>query len=205
MPRPVMSRLARFPFALAVVLAFVGGVLFASALDWTRGAGAQGGLHLGDRLTGGAGGRELSGGFATIAERVTPAVVTIQTESRPQRPTLPPGHAPIPPAYKDYFRQFEQQDPEPERADGSGFLVSRDGLHPHQQPRRRRRGPRGGDAHRPPHLQGARGRRRSVDRCRGDQDRGAQPARRNARRRQHRAPSATGPSRSGTRSGSASP
>ena len=115
---------SRFPFALAVALAFVGGVLFASALDWTRWAGAQGGLHL---ATGGGGQRDVSGGFAAIAERVTPAVVSIQTEIRPKRRPLPPGHGPVPPGFEEYFHQFQQQDPEPERADGSGFLVSRDG------------------------------------------------------------------------------
>ncbi|GJG85174.1 hypothetical protein tb265_03550 [Gemmatimonadetes bacterium T265] len=110
-------RPARFPFALAVLMAFVGGVLFASALDWTRHAGAQGGS---------ATQRDISGGFATIAERVTPAVVSIQTEIRARRRALPPGHGRLPPGFEDYFRQFQQPD-EPERADGSGFLVSRDG------------------------------------------------------------------------------
>ena len=114
----------RLPFALAVALAFVGGVLFASALDWTRWAGAQGGLRL---AASGGGQRDVSGGFASIAERVTPAVVSIQTEIRPKRRALPPGHGRVPPGFEEYFHQFQQQDPEPERADGSGFLVSRDG------------------------------------------------------------------------------
>ena len=115
MPRP-----ARVPFALAITAAFTGGVLFASALDWTRWAGAQGGPRAGDQ-------RDVSGGFANIAERVTPAVVSIQTEVRPRRRVLPPGHGRVPPGFEEYFHQFQQQDPEPERADGSGFLVSRDG------------------------------------------------------------------------------
>ena len=117
---PAMPRPARLPFALAVVLAFAVGVVFASALDWTRWAGAQGGPRVGNQ-------RDVSGGFADIAERVTPAVVSIQTEIRPRRRMLPPGHGRLPPGFEEYFRQFQQQDPEPERADGSGFLVSRDG------------------------------------------------------------------------------
>ncbi len=119
MPRP-----ARLPFALTVALAFAGGVLFASALDWTRWAGAQGGLHL---ATGGGAQRDVSGGFANIAERVTPSVVSIQTEIRARRRALPPGHGRVPPGFEDYFRQFQPPQDEPERADGSGFLVSRDG------------------------------------------------------------------------------
>ena len=117
----VMPSRARLPFAPAVVLAFVGGVLFASALDWTRRVGAQGGLP------GGPASRDVAAGFAGIAERVTPAVVSIQTEIRPRARALPPGHGRIPPGFEEYFHQFQQQDPEPERADGSGFLVSRDG------------------------------------------------------------------------------
>ncbi len=125
---PAMPRPARLPFALAITAAFAGGVVFASALDWTRLAGAQGGLGGGLHLaTGGSAQRDVSGGFATIAERVTPAVVSIQTEVRPRERTLPPGHGRLPPGFEEYYHQFQQQDPEPERADGSGFLVSRDG------------------------------------------------------------------------------
>ncbi|HEY0779650.1 MAG TPA: trypsin-like peptidase domain-containing protein, partial [Gemmatirosa sp.] len=89
----------------------------------------QGGLGSGLHLaTGGGPQRDVSGGFANIAERVTPAVVSIQTEIRPRQRALPPGHGRIPPGFEEYFHQFQQQDPEPERADGSGFLVSRDGF-----------------------------------------------------------------------------
>jgi serine protease Do len=122
MPRP------RAPFGLAVAAAFTGGVLFASALDWTRAAGAQSGMQFA------RGGGDLSAGFARIAEQVTPAVVSIQTERDPRgrAAALPPGHpggggGRVPPGFEDFFRQFQQQQQEPVQADGSGFLVSRDG------------------------------------------------------------------------------
>ena len=124
---------SRLPFGLAVAGAFATGVVFASALDWTRAAGAQSGVRLAG--PGGAGG-DVRAGFARIAEQVTPAVVSIQTERDPRGRAagLPPGHpgAPggggrVPPGFEDFFRQFQQQQQEPVQADGSGFLVSRDG------------------------------------------------------------------------------
>ncbi len=121
MPRP-----ARLRFGLAVAAAFAGGVVFASALDWTRLAGAQSGVQ----LARGGPQADVSGGFARIAERVTPAVVSIQAERDPrQRPTAG-GRGPggrVPPGFDDFLRQFQQQQQEPVQADGSGFIVSRDG------------------------------------------------------------------------------
>jgi serine protease Do len=67
---------------------------------------------------------------------VTPAVVSIQTERDPRgraaglRPaTRAPGGngGRVPPGFEDFFRQFQQQQQEPIQADGSGFVVSRDG------------------------------------------------------------------------------
>ena len=120
MPRP-----ANLPFGLAVAAAFGGGVLFASALDWTRQAGAQSGMQIGR----GGPQADVSGGFARTAERVTPAVVSIQAERDPrQRAPLPrhPGGT-APPGFDEFLRQFQQQQQEPVQADGSGFIVSRDG------------------------------------------------------------------------------
>ena len=123
MPRP------RPTLGLAVAAAFATGVLFASALDWTRAAGAQSGMQ----FARGGGPLDVGQGFARIAEQVTPAVVSIQTERDPRgRAALPPGHpgggnGRVPPGFEDFFRQFQQQQQEPIQADGSGFLVSRDG------------------------------------------------------------------------------
>jgi serine protease Do len=121
MPRP-----ARLRFGLAVAASFAGGVLFASALDWTRLAGAQSGMQL---ARGGGAQADVSGGFAGIAERVTPAVVSIQAERDP-RQRAERGRGPggrVPPGFDEFLRQFQQQQQEPVQADGSGFVVSRDG------------------------------------------------------------------------------
>jgi serine protease Do len=118
-----MARFARVRTGVAVAIAFVCGLLFASAFDWTRHLGAQSGL----RLASGSGPQvDVGNGFAAIAERVTPAVVSIQTE-RDARRTQGRTRGRVPPGFEDFFRQFENQQQEPVQADGSGFLVSRDG------------------------------------------------------------------------------
>ncbi|HYX82446.1 MAG TPA: Do family serine endopeptidase, partial [Gemmatimonadales bacterium] len=71
---------------------------------------------------------ESQNAFEAIADHVTPAVVSIQTErfarNRPtttRRPRLPGG-------IEDFFRQFDvPQNDQPSEASGSGFIVSKDG------------------------------------------------------------------------------
>jgi serine protease Do len=113
----------RVRLGIAVVLAFVLGVLFTSALDLTRYSYAQQGVRV---SRGGPAAGDVAGGFHSIAERVTPAVVSIQTErdarSQPNR-----LRGRVPPGFEDFFRQFEQGEAEPVQADGSGFIVSKDG------------------------------------------------------------------------------
>jgi serine protease Do len=62
-------------------------------------------------------------GFSEIAERVTPAVVTIFVERAIPEHSRE-GRA-LPPAFEDFFRQ--QQAPQRVRGSGSGFIVSEDG------------------------------------------------------------------------------
>ena len=69
--------------------AFAGGVLIASGLDWTAGSHAATLLQTTDaavhrRRCGPV--QELSQAFISIAESVTPAVVSIETERTPRRP-----------------------------------------------------------------------------------------------------------------------
>ncbi|HZF68837.1 MAG TPA: Do family serine endopeptidase [Gemmatirosa sp.] len=118
-----MSRSARIRTGVAVAIAFVCGLLFASSFDWTKHLGAQAGLRL---APGGGPPVDVGGGFHTIAERITPAVVSIQTQRDPRR-NAPRTRGRVPPGFEDFFRQFEQQQQEPIQADGSGFLVSSDG------------------------------------------------------------------------------
>jgi serine protease Do len=62
-------------------------------------------------------------GFSEIAERVTPAVVTIFVERTIPEHSREGGG--LPPAFEDFFRQ--QQAPQRVRGSGSGFIVSEDG------------------------------------------------------------------------------
>ena len=125
---------ARLRFALAVGTAFIGGLVTTAAFDFT---------HLGYAQQRGATGpvptrqevqplAELSAAFVAIAENVTPAVVSINTERDGRRRagggTLPRNYR-LPPGWEDFFRQFEDGDGRnaPAQASGSGFIVSKDG------------------------------------------------------------------------------
>lgn len=117
--------------------AFIGGVLFASSMDWTKMLVAQ--TRPGAPIVSVAapGASDIQGGFAAVAEKVTPAVVSIAAE-RDARPaangrgnTTPQGGRrggqQIPPGFEQFFGP--QQDPEtaPQSASGTGFIVSKDG------------------------------------------------------------------------------
>jgi serine protease Do len=122
------SKIARARLGAAVVTAFVSGLVFASAADLTRFSWAQQGTRAPARPSA----QEVKPladfgtAFEAIAEHVTPAVVSIQTErvSRSRR-AFPRGSQP---GIEEFFRQFEgpQQD-RLQEGTGSGFIVSRDG------------------------------------------------------------------------------
>jgi serine protease Do len=123
------SKLARARMGAAILTAFVCGLVFASASDLTRFGWAQ----QQGRTPARPSAQEtkpladFSSAFEAIAEHVTPAVVSIQTErvARSSRTRFPRG---APPGIEDFFRQFEtpQQD-RLQEGSGSGFIVSRDG------------------------------------------------------------------------------
>jgi len=105
---------------------FLGGVLLASGLEWTAGS------HASTIFQAGPSPREvqpiadLSEAFISIAESVTPAVVSIRTErAARQARNSAPQDVPEP------FRQFFQIPPggqaPPREAGGTGFLISEDG------------------------------------------------------------------------------
>ena len=121
-----MSSLSsRARLVAVVVAAFLGGLVLAS-----------GGLNL--SKLGFAQGRpdasavaplaEASNAFVEIADHVTPAVVSINVESRPQpgaQRRIPNGGQ-LPPGFEEFFNQ-QQQQPQVESGSGSGFIVSKDG------------------------------------------------------------------------------
>ena len=121
--------LARARFGVAVAIAFASGIVFASGFDLTRFGYAQ------SRNVSAAKPSvqdvkpiaDASNAFVSIAEHVTPAVVSIQAErdarQRTQRST-PRRNAP--PGLEDFFQQFDPRQ-QPAEASGSGFIVSKDG------------------------------------------------------------------------------
>ena len=119
---------SRVRWGAAVAVAFVGGVLLASGKGWTRLGFAQSGSS----AIAGSANVAPADGFADIADRVTPAVVSIQVDTKtramPMRihQQIPPGM--IPPGMEQFF-DFGQprQRPSVQEASGSGFIVSRDG------------------------------------------------------------------------------
>ena len=114
--------------AVIAVMAFVGGIMFASSMDWTRVAGAQsriGGRTLAANLSPAG-----ENGFAAVAELVTPAVVSITAERDP-RPTDARlrGRQDLPPGFEQFFGQVDPRIQRgPTVAGGSGFIVSSDGI-----------------------------------------------------------------------------
>ena len=118
------SRFSRVRLGAAVTGAFVGGVLCASALDLTPFGYAQSTarpvVQTGRALP------DANNSFVTIAERVTPAVVSIDAQ-RDARRAAPRTRRQLPPGMEEFFEQFEPRQQRPSEATGSGFIVSKDG------------------------------------------------------------------------------
>lgn len=130
----MVMRVNRTKILIAATVAFVGGVFFASSMDWTDRVFAQGGTATQPaapkpRTDDVRSLAETSNAFVSIAEYITPAVVSIQAErtvtmnrNRGQQRQLPPG-------FEEFFRipEQQQQQPRTQESSGSGFIVSRDG------------------------------------------------------------------------------
>ena len=126
------TRFPRARLTAAVVVAFSCGLLFASSFDLTRFSWAQ----VSNKTPSKPSAQqvqplvETGNAFEAIADHVTPAVVSIQSEklarSRPtqrQRNNRQPG-------LDDFLRQFDMvpRDAVPQEASGTGFIVSKDGF-----------------------------------------------------------------------------
>jgi serine protease Do len=120
---------SRSKFLAVAASAFIGGVFFASSLDWTKGLFAQGGGRVKTEIASALPASAPSEGFANIAERVTPAVVSIQAErdARRARPNAQQRRN-VPPGFEEFFNQLDpRQQQGPSESSGSGFIVSKDG------------------------------------------------------------------------------
>ena len=120
--------LARARFGAAVAIAFACGIVFASGFDLTRFGYAQ------SRSVATAKPSvqevkpisDASNAFVSIAEHVTPAVVSIQAERDARSRTQRAPRRNAPPGLEDFFQQFDPRQ-QPQEASGSGFIVSKDG------------------------------------------------------------------------------
>ncbi|MDQ8155589.1 MAG: hypothetical protein P3B98_13125, partial [Gemmatimonadota bacterium] len=114
---------SRSKMAAIAASAFIGGVFFASSLDWTQGLFAQGGGKVKTETMAPLPAGAPAEGFAAIAERVTPAVVSIQAErdarqsrgNQQQRRNVPPG-------FEEFFNQLDPRQQGPSESSGSGFI-----------------------------------------------------------------------------------
>lgn len=123
--------MSRSKIIIAATAAFVGGVFFASSMDWTDRIFAQGAGTTAaprprtDEVRSIA---EASNAFVSISEYITPAVVSIQSERDPRANSRrrQGGQQQLPPGFEEFFRQDPAQQ-RPQESSGSGFIVSRDG------------------------------------------------------------------------------
>jgi serine protease Do len=118
--------LARARFGAAVAIAFAGGIVFASGFDLTRFGYAQSRtVPTKPSVQEVKSIAEASNAFVSIAEHVTPAVVSIQAER-----TAPAERSPrrnSQPGIEDFFQRLDPRQQQPQEASGSGFIVSKDG------------------------------------------------------------------------------
>src|SRR6202165_2466101 len=124
----IASQKARL--VVAVTTAFVGGLIVASGMNWTKVGFAQ----TRPRAAQVQPIAEASNAFVAIATDVTPAVVSIEVFSAARStPSSQPGRSgtpqAVPPGMEDFFRQFDvPQQSRPMRGQGSGFIVTRSGV-----------------------------------------------------------------------------
>ena len=125
-----MSRtLARARVGLVAAGAFIGGLIVAGAVNITpfgyaqqQAAAPKPSAQEVKPLA------DASQAFVSIADHVTPAVVSIQTERRPTTRGNPRQRGQVPPGLEEFFDQFDpRRQQQPSRGSGSGFIVSPDG------------------------------------------------------------------------------
>jgi serine protease Do len=117
----------------AVIGAFACGLVFASGLDLTRFGYAQqsrsNATQQVARTTAAAPAsvEALNGSFVELAERLTPAVVSIEAARSAARSTQQRQSPRVPREFEEFFDQFDRGQRQPSQASGSGFIVSAQG------------------------------------------------------------------------------
>ncbi len=123
-----MSMMTRAKVAGAVTAAFVGGLAIATAFELPQSSFAQS-TRTAARVASGPRDDGGAPGFADVAERVTPAVVSIQVEKdAPARTQARRPPANVPPGMEEFFNQFQGRQPrQPMEGSGTGFIISPSG------------------------------------------------------------------------------
>jgi serine protease Do len=128
-----LNTLKRTRLIAVATIAFIGGVFFASSMDWTTLLVAQPRTSPPVVNMAAPGRGDVQGGFATIAEQVTPAVVSIQAERDARPSTNRQQNRPqqnqrfnLPPGFEQFFSSPDD-DTGPAASSGTGFIVSKDG------------------------------------------------------------------------------
>ena len=121
----------RATLGVVAAIAFIGGLVLAAGFNLTPfGYAAQQKADptkmLASPANPGVSVAETGNAFVTIAEKETPAVVSIVTERNAPKTRSNRSPQNVPPGFEEFFRQFDQR-PQPEEGSGSGFLVSSDG------------------------------------------------------------------------------
>ena len=125
-----MTKYPRARLTAAVIVAFLCGLVFASSSNLIHPGWAQSKTAPKPTLQQVQPLLESQNAFEAIADHVTPAVVSIQTErfARTRASTRQRGQQQrLPGGIEDFFRQFDPQTDQPSEASGSGFIVSKDG------------------------------------------------------------------------------
>src|SRR5215813_7264534 len=106
-----------------VGLAFVFGLLFASALDLPKKTAAQPAALLQSAppppIPAAGPAAQLGDAFVAVADHVKPAVVFVRSTVRQQV-----DNRRLPPGFEDFFPQFKNQRPQIQEGSGSGFVVA---------------------------------------------------------------------------------
>jgi len=122
-----MSMMTRAKVAGAVMAAFAGGLGIATAFEMPQSSFAQT-ARPAARTASGPRDNGGSPDFADVAERVTPAVVSIQVEKDAPRRTQARRPTNVPPGMEEFFNQYQGRQPrEPMEGSGTGFLISPSG------------------------------------------------------------------------------
>ncbi|HUR00627.1 MAG TPA: trypsin-like peptidase domain-containing protein [Gemmatimonadaceae bacterium] len=112
---------------VAAIIAFIGGLIVASGMNWTKLGFAQSRPSAAQIQPI----AEASNAFVAIANNVTPAVVSIEVFSAARSTGTQRGRSvtpQAPPGMEDFFRQFDiPQQSRPMRGQGSGFIVTPSG------------------------------------------------------------------------------